>query len=158
MNIDFTKVVPVSEMQGQYQEEIESLRALLVEAEREINFYSWHDGIVKSFFGIGVGGIFGVFLFQILPNRDDVDDFVWVVVGDLPPAYITCEDAPNPACALDGYIGAMEEWVAAAKAGESVENLIPVNVPATPENGELLEARLRFLDERILVNYESDLV
>jgi hypothetical protein len=40
-----------------------------------------------------------VFLFEIIPSREDVDDKVWLIVGDLPPAYITAEDAPNPAAA-----------------------------------------------------------
>lgn len=144
-------------MTGESAEERDSLRSYLQEAEDEINYYSWHDGIVNSYFGMGVGGIFAVFLFEILPNREEIDNFVWVIVGDLPSAYITCEEAPNPACALDGYIGAMEEWVEAAKSGKSVENLIPVNVHATPEYGEQLESRLKFLDEKILVNYKADL-
>jgi hypothetical protein len=157
MNLDFSKVVPTAEMGGGTDEETEELKAYLNEAESEINFYSWHDGIVRSYFGMGIGGIFAIFLFEILPNRKNVDNFVWVIVGDLPSAYITCETAPNPACALDCYICAMEEWVEAAKIGKSVENLIPVNVPATPENGLLLETRLKFLDEKILVNHKADL-
>jgi len=139
MNLDFSKVVPIAEMGGESDEETEELKAYLLEAESEINFYSWHDGIVCSYFGMGVGGIFAIFLFEILPNRKSVDDYVWVIVGDLPPAYITCDNAPNPACALDCYICAMEDWVKAAKNGDSVENLIPVNIPASPENGALLE-------------------
>ncbi len=144
-------------MSGESEEETESLNNYLREAEEEINFYTWHNGIANSYFGMGVGGIFAVFLFEVIPNREDIDKFVWVIVGDLTPAYITCEDAPNPACAFDGYIGAMEEWVEAAKFGKSVENLIPVNVPATPEYGAQLENRLRFLNERILINYKDDL-
>ena len=96
LNLDFSKVIPVSEMSGESEEETEDLRKYLREAEEEINFYTWHNGIVNSYFGMGVGGIFAVFLFEIIPNREDVDKFVWVIVGDLPSAYITCEEAPNP--------------------------------------------------------------
>ena len=78
-------------------------------------------------------------------------------MGDLPPAYLTTEDCPNPAAALDGYIGAMMEWVHAAQNGESVADLIPVNVPATKENGDMLKTRLNFLDDRILKDYHNDL-
>ncbi len=79
------------------------------------------------------------------------------VVGDLPPAYITTEDAPNPATALDGYIGAMDDWVKAAKAGQSVADLIPVNVSPTVENAKRLESRLRFLDKEVLAHCAEDL-
>ena len=157
MNIDFSKVIPISKMVGETDDETEELKLYLCEAESEINYYSWHDGIISKYFGMGIGGVFAVFLFEIQPNQKEVDNYLWVIVGDLPPAYITCEEAPNPACALDGYIGAMEEWVDAAKTERSVENLIPVNVPATPENGVMLEKRLRFLDENILNKYKSDL-
>ena len=144
-------------MAGDSDEETALLNSHLEEAVEYLNFFSWHSGIKESYFGIGIGGIFSVFLFEITPNREDVDDYVWVIVGDIPPAYITCEDAPNPASALDGYIGAMSEWAEAALAGESVAELIPVNVPATPEAGENLKTRLEFLDSRVLAGYEDDL-
>jgi len=52
---------------------------------------------------------------------------------------------------------AMQDWVEAAKAGRSVENLIPINVPPTPENAARIESRLRFLDKEILSKYADDL-
>jgi hypothetical protein len=48
---------------------------------------------------------------------------------------------------LDAYIGEMETWVRAARSGESVSGLIPVNVPPTTENAEALERRLKMLDD-----------
>ena len=97
---------------------------------------------------IGVAYILVVFLFEIVHARRESDDKVWVIVGDLPSAYIMPEDSPNPATALDSYIGAMEQWVAAAKIGGNVEELIPVNVPATRKMAKV-ESRLRFLDKEI---------
>ncbi|WP_292509327.1 hypothetical protein [Mesorhizobium sp.] len=44
----------------------------------------------------------------------------------------------------------MEEWVEAARQGKSVGDLIPVNVPANPANAEMLDRRLKFLDEKVL--------
>lgn len=78
-------------------------------------------------------------------------------MGDLPSAYLTTDDCPNPATALDGYIGAMQEWVDAAQKGRSVAELIPVNVPATKEKASMLKTLLDFLDERILSEYQEDL-
>src|SRR5262245_5316843 len=71
--------------------------------------------------------------------------------------YITTDQCPNPASALDGYIGAMQEWVDAAKGGGSVEKLIPVNVDATPEHAKELESRLHFLQDEILSAYVDNL-
>lgn len=74
-----------------------------------------------------------------------MDEWIWILVGDLPPAYITCEESPNPASALDAYIGAMDEWVNAAKNGISTNGLIPANVAPTPENAEALQKSWFFL-------------
>ena len=154
---DLTKVVELRS----YVDSCTSDKAALLSMHREavsfLQFYNWCDEIIETYVGLFSPGIIGVFLFKILPSRDDVDDWVWVVVGDLPPAYITCDDAPNPATALDGYIGAMTDWVGAAERGESVDELIPVNVPATKENAESLRKRLQFLDDRILSAYSDDL-
>src|SRR5882672_191257 len=143
VEVDISKVVPVALMKGDDAEETAGLRELLPEATNYLKSFGWLREIKAAYFGLGVAKIVGVFLFEIIPSREDVDDKVWVIVGDLPPAYITAEDAPNSAAALDAYIGAMQEWVEAAKAGRSVENLIPVNVPPTPENAARLESRLR---------------
>jgi hypothetical protein len=101
--------------------------------------------------------VVSVFLFRIRPTKEETDEWIWIVIGDLPSAYITAEDAPNPASALDGYIGAMEEWVEAASTGKPTTDLIPVNVPPTPENAKRLESRLQFLDREILSRYADDL-
>lgn len=115
-----------------------------------IKFYNWCEEIESSYFGYGADGIIYLFLFKIKSIRVDVDPWIWVIVGDVPPAYLTCDSASNPYEALDSYLGAMEEWVEAAMSGCSVANLIPVNVPATRENAEMLKKRLVFLDERVL--------
>jgi hypothetical protein len=155
--VDMSKVTPAALMRGEDEEETAGLKELLDEATAYLNGFRFHRGIKGAYLGMGVAKILGVFLFEITPAREDVDDKLWVVVGDLPPAYITTEESPNPATALDSYIGAMEEWVEAARAGRSVEGLIPVNVPPTAENAARLESRLRFLDEKILSDYAGDL-
>jgi hypothetical protein len=120
------------------------------EALQFITFHNWVGRIRSEYLGAAFEGMIYIFLFEIEPTRADVDEWLWVVVGDLPLAYITCEDAKNPFEALDGYVGAMEQWVDAARQGASVADLIPVNVPATPENAEALSRRLAFIDEHIL--------
>lgn len=115
-----------------------------------LDYYDWVESIDRTFLGAAFSGILYIFLFEITSYREEVDPWAWVIVGDVPPAYLTCDDATTPYEALDSYMGAMQDWVTAAKAGRSVANLIPVNVPATYENGILLENRLKFIDEKIL--------
>lgn len=134
-----------------------SIRQLLGEARDFLQFYKWCKEIREEYVGIFIDGVIGVFLFRITPSSIDVDEWIWVIVGDVPPAYLTCDQCPNPASALDGYIGAMREWVDAAKGGKSVAGLIPVDVPATPANAEMLSKRLTFLNDRVLLDYRQDL-
>lgn len=129
----------------------------LREAKEYLLYYDWCKEILEEYVGLLAVGIVGIFLFRISPSRPDVDEWLWVIVGDLPPTYLTCDRCPNPATALDGYIGAMSEWVEAASKGESVAELIPVNVPATPDNAAMLRSRLDFLDQRVLPDYREDL-
>lgn len=156
-NIDFAKAVSTDIYQKSISDDLGEFSQMLSEAKSELNFYDWCLGIVDSYVGIFFAGVVGVFLFKVKPASEDIDEWLWVVVGDLPPLYLTCEDCPNAACALDAYIGAMQEWIEAAESGASISELVPVNVPATPENAQILKSRLTMLDERVLSQYQEDL-
>lgn len=155
-NINTSKLTPIIEMKGSNKKEDLQLNEMLQEASEYLLSFTWCKEIIKTFFGIGVPGIFAVFLFNIKLDVN-VDDWLWVIVGDIPPAYITVDESPNPASALDGYLGAMYEWVNAVKEGRDTSGLIPVNVPPTIEMAALLEKRLQFLDDEILCQYAKDL-
>lgn len=154
---DLSKVEPwVPDMLAS-SEVHDDIVGMLDEARDFLEFYDWCSAILAEYVGFVYPGIVGVFLFKIKPSKPGVDEWIWVIVGDLPPAYLTCDGCRNPAAALDGYIGAMNEWVEAAEAGKSVKNLVPVNVPASPKNADMLKVRLKFLDENILSEYQDDL-
>jgi hypothetical protein len=84
------------------------------------------------------------------PAAAGVDEWLWVVVGDLPPAYLVADGNPTWQEALAGYIDEMRRWVDAAMAGAPVDDLIPVNTPPTAEYAEMLGSRLRTLEETLL--------
>ncbi|TIV24702.1 MAG: hypothetical protein E5V74_01325 [Mesorhizobium sp.] len=138
---------------GTGDDDLDSARA---EAREYLEFYNWVLSIKGEYFGYGAEGIIYIFLFEIEPGRPEVNRWIWVIVGDVPPAYLPADDATTPFEVLDSYIGALEEWVEAAREGKSVAELIPVNVDATPANAEMLAGRLKFLDERILPELKSN--
>jgi len=105
--------------------------------------------IEREYLGGCIDRIVYVFLFNVRPRQSGTDPWVWVVVGDIPSACLRCVEAKTPYEALGVYIRDMSAWVAAAREGRSVARLIPVNVPATPANAEMLSGRLEFLDEEI---------
>jgi hypothetical protein len=157
-SIDFTKVVPASQLTGDDEEDTSLLKGILGEAEEYILAQQkWCPSIKNAYFGFGIGRVVAVFLFEIIPKSQNVDDYVWVIVGDLSPLYITTEDAPNPACALNEYLGAMEKWVDFALNGKIDEKCPPVEAEPTKEHGEMLKQRIKFIDEEILSAYQEDL-
>lgn len=73
-----------------------------------------------------------------------------VVVGDLPPAYLSSKYAKSPKDALDGYLGEMQAWVEAVENGRPTEDLIPNNGAPTLPNAKALRSRLKFLAREVL--------
>jgi hypothetical protein len=97
-----------------------------------------------------VVGVIGVFLFEFEPARPGVDDRLWVVVGDLPPAYLVCDHASTWQEALGAYVDEMRRWVKAVQEGSGLEDVIPVNAAPTTEHAGLLETRLDFVEENFI--------
>lgn len=154
---DMEKVSTLSELIAEVPDDADEIGALARRATSYVMSFEWTSEVIAIFAGIVVPEIIGVFLLNIRPARPEVDDWLWVVVGDVPPAYLVTDDCPNPATALDGYIGEMEQWVAAVRNGEPVDELIPVNVPPTKEFADMLESRLTLLRADLLSQYGHDL-
>jgi hypothetical protein len=155
--IDGTKVVLLDEFKDSDPEEEQGVRKLAERGRKYLESFRWCEKVERQYVGIGLAGIVGVFLCDIVPTEAHVDDRVWVVMGDLPPAYITTEHAPNPACALLGYVEEMQSWVDAVRRGESVDELIPVNVEPTQEYATMLDTRLDILRRHLDDEYGEDL-
>lgn len=98
-----------------------------------------------------------VFFFSIEQAFNSVPDNIWVIVGDLPPAYIDTIDNPNGSCAIDGYVMEMDKWVDNVINNRSIEDLIPVNVPPTREYAIMLKSRLDLIKEQILFKLRDEI-
>jgi hypothetical protein len=143
-------VTPLAEYVSGGKDDAEEVLALADRASAFLATLTWCRGVRERWVGIAVPGVVGVFLLCIEPSSPTVDEWLWVIVGDLPPAYLVTDDAPNPAAALDGYISEMHAWVRAVRDGAPRDDLIPVNAPATPEYADMLESRLRFLRAEVI--------
>jgi len=147
-----SRVTPLSALPREHPEE----HALLLElADRAANYvaaHAWCVRVIDIGWGDGVGGVIGVLqvAFEPAPSRA-VASPVWVIVGDLPPAYFAASAAlSSPRRALEAYCATMRRWATAARAGRSIEAAVPVAVEATPEHAAMLLSRLEFLEQEIL--------
>jgi hypothetical protein len=157
MEPDMAKVDALAVIEAELPSDRVEIREMTERAGAYIRSFSWCDAIVETYAGILIPRVIGVFLHHIIPAREDVDMWVWSVIGDVPPAYISLDDAANPAAALDGYIGAMRAWTEAVRLGMPVDELIPVNVPPQLEFADMLDRRLDYLADMLEVDYADDL-
>jgi len=143
-------VIPIDQFFDDDTEYTRHLLKMASKAQSYISTFSWCRSIREAYFGDGYGKVVAVFFFHIEPSRPDVDEWLWVVVGDLPSAYLVIDACKTPSQALEGYVDEMSEWVKLAKEGRTSKDVTAVNAQPTPESAVMLEARLKVLSERIV--------
>ena len=95
-----------------------------------------------------------VFLFKIEPVNDDVDNHIWIIVGDLPSVYLDASVETGKE-ALETYCELMSEWVDNVLKGQSLEESYPVEAEPSEENAELLKKRIAFIRRELLMEAEG---
>ncbi len=143
-------IVPMDEVVGEDDAETRQLHEMCGEAASYLTSFIWCSRIVKMFFGCGVGGIVGVYFFKLASKVNQTDDKFWVIVGDVPSAYLVTDQAQNPASAMRVYCDLMDEWAQAVLDSKSLENVFPVAAASTIENAKLLLSRTKFIRERVI--------
>jgi hypothetical protein len=155
--VPVSNVVPIERMAGDDDVDTAVLRQMLDEAERYLLSFCWCGSSVSAYFGGGVAKILAIFLFNIAPARPDVNEWIWTIVGDIPPAYLPLGDCESAMEALQTYINGMQRWAMLAREGRvgtPEEGVPPVNVPATPEWAEKLEIKLRVITDAVRPFFE----
>jgi hypothetical protein len=102
-----------------------------------------------------IEGVLALLYAEIEPEpQSGAAEAVWVVVGDLPPAYLDVPSVPAYREALEAYIALLEEWVEAVRSGEPIDELMPLYhryslapVPPTLRFAEMIALRIRFLQD-----------
>lgn len=156
MTVDLTKVAPLESFIPEFEEDLPLFNADVEKARRFLTSQTWCQRVNSLYLGITVPGVVLVCLADIVP-LGDADPRVWVIVGDIPPAYIVTTTAPNPASALDAYIFEMSRWVDAVETKGDLAVVIPVDAPPTAGNAAALRKRLDLLRNEVLSAYQDDL-
>jgi len=149
-NIDFRRLIPTEKMSGETTEDTKLLRAMLHKAEEFMRSYKWCPEISQRYLGFGVGGIVAVFLFRFREKIANTDDLLWVIVGDLPSAYVVVDRAPDARAALAIYCDLMAAWAGAILQHTPLDAVFPVKAEATEQNARQMESRIDFLKTEII--------
>ena len=92
-----------------------------------------------------------IYCFKIESSElSNADDKLWIIVGDLPSAYLDMEGYPNAYDALSFYCLLMEDWIDHVNKGESVDECYPKYVPPTKEYVDMLQTRINIVREDFL--------
>lgn len=138
-----------SVIEGDSPEDTKLLRSMADEARVYLSGFNWCPPIRNLYLAFGIGGVVGLFLAELESKIDDQDGHLWVIVGDLPNAYLVA-DSTTPSEALDTYCSLMADWADAVESGGSLDEVFPVATKPTRENAALLRRRLFFLKEKVL--------
>ncbi|MCC6489592.1 MAG: hypothetical protein IT364_18990 [Candidatus Hydrogenedentes bacterium] len=150
MSVDFSRVTPVTNTACQDKAETGDLLAMLNCAETYLKSFDWCPGVAERYLGYWLEGVIAVFLFELEAKIHDTDDLIWVVVGDVPSAYLVCDNASEPASALAVYCEMMEDWARAVLSISRLDEVFPVAAEPTPSHANMLLSRTKFIREELI--------
>ncbi|MGA2217821.1 MAG: hypothetical protein ABSG51_07035 [Terracidiphilus sp.] len=128
---------------------------MAAEAVRYVQSFEWCIELHERYFGQGCGGVVALFLFRVTIRSFQTPEWIWVIVGDMPSAYMELEQAQSPREALLCYIEGVEELLEATDEERASEDLIPIIVQAGDEFIEMLRGRMRTLRSLVLPNFRE---
>ena len=135
---------------GEDEEDTAFLRGMARKAVNYLHGFEWFTHVSRIELGFGVGGVVAVFGVFIGPPLTSGDTSLWVVVGDLPSAYLVTDELPSPREALEAYGEMMESWAVAVTENGDLAEEFPVAAAPTCENARMLRARIGFLRDDII--------
>ncbi|MBX7244151.1 MAG: hypothetical protein K1X53_01555 [Candidatus Sumerlaeaceae bacterium] len=145
--------MPEAQIVGESEPETIERRRMAVEARDYLCSFHWCKGVRSIHMGLGIGGVVGVFLAELTEPAGTTDKYLWVVVGDMPSAYLVTEQAATPVDALRIYCDLMDDWANAVKKGTGIESVFPVAADPTVENAENLLKRVSFLRRVVIPRF-----
>lgn len=142
------ELTPCETIRGDDPKDTLLLQNMATHSKSYLEAFAWCLNVRECYFADGVGGIFAVFFFRIQPRDATIDQWIWVMWGDVPPAYLPLSDCISPGDAFHQYVQGMSRWADLAlksQTGLPEDGVPPVDVPSTPEWGERLHQRLHAL-------------
>jgi hypothetical protein len=122
---------------------------MLAEAREYLLGQVWCRGILAGYFGAGVGRVCAAWLFRIDAD-EGVDEWLWVVNGDIPSAYLVCDQVKDPKDAFLVYADLMQGWVDAVRQKKPLSEAFPVDAAPTEEMADMLGERIELLRTQIV--------
>jgi hypothetical protein len=124
-------------------------------AENYLLGFKWCAGIKDSFLYYSLGKVFSIFLFEIDNSQSANDNFLWVIVGDIPSMYLDVYGPKSTREVLEDYIRLAEDWITTIQAEKSVDGCFPFNAEPTIELAQLLQIKVSFMKNTLLAHIDD---
>jgi len=148
--LDLTKLIRAETIMGEDLEDTTLLKAMLGSAQSYMASFGWCPPVEEVYLAFGVGGVIAVFLFHFREKIGQTDDWLWVIEGDVPSAYLVLDDVSSPAEVLKVYCELMENWARAVLDQSPLDDVFPVREEAITENAESLLRRIDFIRTKLI--------
>lgn len=125
------------------------------EATEYIKCFDWVSELKSSYLFLNLGSKLCVFLFEIENLESDDDNYLWLIVGDVPPMYLDIYGAQNTIEVLENYVHLSNEWISKAKEGGSLKDCYPFNFSPTIDKIEMFKKRIQFIENIIIPNTDT---
>ena len=133
--------------------ELESILDLYQSAATYLVSFEWCKSIINGWYDFGIHEKLGVFLFEIEPDNDSVDSFIWIIAGDIPTVYLD-SSVQTGIEALEIYADLMDDWANAIINGKALDECYPVDAESTIDNAKLLLSRTKFIRNEVIPNFK----
>jgi hypothetical protein len=138
-----SSAVPLDLLRGDDELDHKLLLEMADEAIRYISGFEWCIGIHERYFGDGFGGIVALFIFRVSIRDTREPEWIWVIVGDLPSAYLETKGFPSAQAALERYIEGVEDWIDTPERERRTRtDLPPISMPSGDEHIQMLKSRM----------------
>lgn len=134
----------LAEVQWEDDDEGALVREMESLARRYLLEHRWCLSVRRVRVGFAVGKVVAVFLVEI-EAKPEVDDCLWVVVGDLPSAYFVTDNTRNSCDAIEAYCELMDAWIDAVRTHGRLDAVFPVAAAPTLEHADMLASRIESL-------------
>lgn len=139
-------------IKGDSEEDAMALKSMAQAARIYVESFDWACPIKDIHLTFGIGEVIAVFIVKFTSPLASGDTSIWVIIGDIPSAYMVADDIQTPQMAMEVYCDLMEDWANAVLDGSSLADIFPVRAEHCKENARSLLTRVGFLRKEVIPN------
>lgn len=149
LRVDTASLIPDSSLRGQTERETQQLQEYARRARALLESFAWCTGVRQLLYGLGAGGVIAVFFADVLVKGKS-REWLWVVTGDLPSAYLPEAAAHSPCAALAAYCEGAAAWADAVQRHALGPQHLALSVEASPAVAREVAAKVATVQRLVL--------